>query len=122
MKLELWQDWAILAVSGWLFFSPFVLGFATLSHPAAWVAFISALVLYVSAAEALVVPDSIEEWVDGGVGLALLASPWVLGFAGDFFARLNAVAAGLVVTALAAAALVRDRDFAAPGHHWAAKA
>ena len=119
MKANLWQDWGILAISGWLFLSPFLLDYATLEHPAAWVALISAILLYVSAAEALVVPDSIEEWFDGGMGLALMASPLALGFAAEFAAALSTFASGLLVLVLATSALLRDREMNVPGHHWA---
>lgn len=119
MKGKPWQDWVILAVSGWLFFSPFVLDYATLSHPAAWVAFICATALFVSASEALVVPDAIEEWLDGGVGIAMIASPWVLGFSGDVVPAVNTVLAGVAVTFLASLALARDLQTAVNGHHFA---
>ncbi|HSJ98845.1 MAG TPA: SPW repeat protein, partial [Myxococcota bacterium] len=116
MKATYWQDWVLLAVSGWLFFSPMVLGFATLSHPAAWVAFVSGLLLFVSASEALVVPGRLVEWLNGGVGIALMASPWVLGYSTDVVARANSVGCGLLVTAFAIAALARDRQMHEPGH------
>lgn len=119
MKTDIRQDWGILAISGWLFFSPFFLGYATLDHPAAWVAFVCALLLYVSAAEALVVPDTIEDWLDGGVGLAMIASPFVLGFVTDFVPTVNTFLSGLAVTVLATSALIRDREMAVRGHHWA---
>lgn len=119
MKGKPWQDWVILAVSGWLFFSPFALGYATLSHPAAWVAYISSLALFISASEALVVPDAIEEWLDGGVGIAMIASPWLMGFGADVVAAWNTVIAGIVVMVFATMALVRDLQTAPTGHHFA---
>ncbi len=121
MKGKLWQDWVILAASGWLFFSPFILGFATLTHPAAWVAFVCAIALFVSASEALVVPDALEEWVDGGVAIAMIASPWVLGYGGDTVPAVNAVVVGLLVLGFAVSALVRDLQTHVTGHHWAAR-
>lgn len=119
-NIDVWQDWVILAVSGWLFFSPFVLGFATLSDPAAWVAFVCGIALFVSASEALVVPDSLEEFVNGGVGLAMIASPWVAGYSANGAATANAVLIGLLVLGLAADAMVRDLQTHVTGHHWAA--
>lgn len=119
-NIDVWQDWVILAVSGWLFFSPFFLGFATLSNPAAWVAFVCGIALFVSASEALVVPDSLEEFVNGGVGLAMIVSPWVAGYSSEAVATANSVLVGLVVLGLAIAALVRDLQSHVTGHHWAA--
>ncbi len=117
MKGKLWQDWIILAASAWLFFSPFILGFATLSHPAAWVAFVCSIALYVCASEALVVPDALEEWVDGGVGLAMIVSPWALGYGAELLPTLNAVIVGLLVVGFAVSALVRDLQASAPPVH-----
>lgn len=119
-NIDVWQDWVILAVSGWLFFSPFFLGFATLSNPAAWVAFVCGIALFISASEALVVPDSLEEFVNGGVGLAMIASPWLAGYSSEAAATVNAVLVGLLVLGLAAAAMVRDLQSHVTGHHWAA--
>lgn len=121
MKSTLWQDWVLIAVSGWLFFSPLILGFATLAHPAAWVAFICGITLFISASEALVVPDTLEEFVNGGVGLAMIASPWLLGYGGELVPAANAVAVGLVTMGFATGALVRDFQTGSPGHHWAAQ-
>ena len=117
-----WQDWAILVAAAWLFFSPFVLDFATLSHPAAWVAFICAIALFVSASEALVVPDALEEWLDGGVGLALIASPGALGYSDEILIAANAVLVGAVVVGFAVLALARDLRTAVHGHHFGIQA
>lgn len=119
-KIDAWQDWVILALSGWLFFSPLFLGFATLSNPAAWVAFVCGIALFISASEALVVPDSLEEFVNGGVGLAMIVSPWLAGYSADAAATANSVIVGLLVSGLAIAALVRDLQSHVSGHHWAA--
>jgi hypothetical protein len=43
MKIELWQDWALLAAAVWLYVSAFVLGIGTLSHPAAALAWTCAV-------------------------------------------------------------------------------
>lgn len=117
MANKLWQDWVILAAAFWLFISPFVLGFATLESAPAWVAFAVALALFVSASEALVIPDPIEEWVDGAAGLLLVASPWVFAFSAATIVAWNHVAVGLIVTACAISALIRDVKLKVPGHH-----
>lgn len=120
MKVKLWQDWVILVAAAWLFVSPFVLDYAVLADPASWVAWACSVVLFVSASEALVIPDAIEEWVDGLAGLLLVVSPWVFGFAREMVPAVNAVVTGTVVVFCAMSALIRDRKMGAPGHHWPA--
>ena len=119
MKAKLWQDWVLLVCAAWLFASPFVLDFADLTRPAAWLHWVVALALFVSASEALVVPDALEEWVDSMAGLALLVGPWALGFSHEFPAAISAVATGVVVAVCAVSALVRDLRHHVTGHHWA---
>ena len=120
MKAKLWQDWVLLIAAAWLFLSPFVLGYAAFDRPATWVAFTGALVLFVSASEALVILDEAEEWIDGAVGMALLASPWLLFFSGDSVAAWNTVATGMVVMIASFSALLRDRSMQVQGHRWPA--
>lgn len=121
MKVKLWQTWAILAAAGWLYFSPFFLGFAQLSQPAAALAWVCAVVLTISASEALVIPDPIEEWVDTIVGVALMVGPWVFQFSSQTTAAINSVVVGALVTVFAISALMRELKEHVPGHHWPAK-
>lgn len=108
MKYKLWQDWVILAAAAWLFVSPFALGFASFDHPAAWVAIVLSVFLFASAAEALVVPDQLEEWVDIAIGFAIMVSPWIFEFKSQAAPSLDFVAVGFVVTICAMGALGRD--------------
>jgi hypothetical protein len=116
MQDKPWQDWVLLVAAAWLFLSPFALDFAELSHPGALLAWTCAIVLYLSASEALVVPDALEEVVDLGVGLSLVLGPWILGFGGN--AAANSVLIGLLVTGFAASAFLRDLRWHVAGHHW----
>lgn len=120
MVSKLWQDWVLLACAAWLFISPFVLGYASGPAAAAWAAWIASVVLFISAAEALVIPDALEEWVDFVVGLGLVASPWLLGYSGEIVPAANSVVTGVVVATVAILALSRDLREGAPGHHWSA--
>jgi len=122
MQNKLWQDWVILFATAWLFVSPFFLGFADESRAATWFALVASLILYVSASEALVVQDMLEEWVDLLVAFALALSPWFMGYTAHTVATLNALIVGIVVAACAASAYVRDLREAVHGHHWAAHA
>lgn len=115
MKLKPWQDWVILGAASWLYVSPFAFGIATLSHPAAMVSWACAVVLMVSTSEALAFPDPVEEWMDGIVGVALMASPWLLDFSDEKLPAGNSVLVGLVVTLCAISALGRDRKMSSRG-------
>lgn len=86
-----------------------------LSNPATELAWVCAVVLIISASEALVVPDVIEEWVAVVAGVVLVAGPWIFGFGGELAPTINSVAVGAVVTACAISALVRDRRMSATG-------
>lgn len=109
MKVKHWQDWLILAAALWLYVSPFLLGSATLANSATVLSWVCAVVLMISAAEALTFPDVIEEWVDVVAGLALVAGPWLFGFGNQALPTANSVAVGVFVIGVAASALVRER-------------
>lgn len=113
MRIRLWQDWAILVAAAWLYVSPFVFGIASLTHPATMLAWGCAVVLMVSASEALVVPDPVEEWVDVVAALALMAGPWVFGFSTQAGPAINSFVVGLAVLGLAVSALIRERNSSA---------
>ena len=102
-----WHDRLILLCGIWLFVSPFVLGLASLSHPAVVAAYVAGAVLVSCAAEAPAVPDLVAEWVALTVGASLAATPWLLGYAGELAPTANAIAVGMLVTLCAAIALVR---------------
>ena len=96
-----WQDWVNLVLAVWLFVSPWVLTYLDVPSAAwnAWV--IGALVALVSIV-ALVQFAQWEEWINFVLGLWLLVSPWVMGFAQSNPAALwNHVVVGLVVGGLA---------------------
>lgn len=108
-KIKHWQDWVILAAAAWLYVAPFVLKIASLQNPATVLSWVCAVVLMISAAEAMTVPDVIEEWVDVVAGAALVVGPWVLGFSADGAATANSVAVGLVVISCAVSVLGNER-------------
>lgn len=113
MRIKHWQDWVVLAAAAWLYASPFVLGIASLKNPATMLAWICAVVLMISAIEAITVPDVLEEWVDIVAGVALVLGPWVLGFSENAAATGNSVLVGLLVIAMAVSVLVLERRRAA---------
>lgn len=108
-----WHDPLTFCMAVWLLMSPFFLGFASATHAESLVAWIAALLLFLSANNVLILPGVLDEYLDAAVGVGLIVSPWALGYAQDFPATLNAVAVGIVVLACAALALGRDRNW-----HW----
>lgn len=100
-KASHWQDWVNLVLAAWLFVSPWALGYAQIVAPAwnAWV--IGAAVALISIA-AVIQFTQWEEWVNFILGLWLLISPWVMGFAQSSPAALwTHVILGLAVGGLA---------------------
>jgi predicted MFS family arabinose efflux permease len=114
MTCSQWHDRLVLLAGLWLFASPFALGTASLAHPATVAAYVAAVVLVSSAAEAPPVPDAVEEWIVIAVALALAASPWLLGYDAERALAVNALVVGGVVAACALVALVRGRGAAPP--------
>lgn len=112
-QLKHWQDPVNALVGACLIISPWALGFQS-----ATVAMLNAtlvgLALLAAALGAILVPRAWEEWTEFALGIWLVASPWVLGFADLSEARLGAVVAGVVVTALSLWTLMTDEDYS----HW----
>jgi hypothetical protein len=103
----------------WLVMSPFFLGFASITHAETMVAWIAAVLLFMSANNVLVLPGVLDEWLDAAVGLGLLASPWLTGYSTHLAATFNAIMVGIVVLVCAALAFGRDHDWRwhLPGTH-----
>lgn len=97
-----WQDWANLAVGGWLFLAPWILAYDHV-RGAGWNSWICGLVIVVVSAAALILFTPWQEWANAIIGLWLLVSPWVMGFAGteNAAALWNHLLVGLVVGGLA---------------------
>ncbi len=95
-----WQD-AVNALLGlWLVVSPWLLGYAG-ETAAAWNAWIPGVIVAVAAIAALTAFHEWEEWVNALLGLWLVISPWLLGYAAVTAAVWNHVVVGLVTLALA---------------------
>jgi hypothetical protein len=101
-----WQDWVNLVLAIWLFVSPWVLGFypegAVASVPAAWTAWILAVVIGVFSIAALAQARPWEEWINLIAAVLLFISPLVLGYyAATAVAMWNALIIGALVFILA---------------------
>ncbi len=104
MNDQRWQDWTTTIAGLWLVISPFLLpamGSAALEGLAFWNQIVFGLVIMVLGLAALYAYQVWEEPVEALLGLWVVVSPWVLGFAGLAAFTLTNVIAGLVVLALA---------------------
>jgi len=107
VAIQHWQDPVNALLGAWLIESPWVVGFAGQRMALATFLVLGGLLL-ASAIAAIVAPRAWEEWAEVLLGVALVASPWILGFAGHRAAMQNAAFAGLVVAGLALWVLVTD--------------
>lgn len=76
-----WQDWVNVVFGVWLFISPFVLGYSTTSEPAAWNSYVLGVAVTLFAIVALFAPQLWEEWINLVLGIWLIISPFLLGYA-----------------------------------------
>ncbi|MBM3950214.1 MAG: hypothetical protein FJ311_02030 [Rhodospirillales bacterium] len=75
-----WPDVCNLLLGIWLIVSPWVLAY-TNTQLAMWNAYILGAIIAIAAAAALIAFHEWEEWVSMALGIWLIVSPWVLGFA-----------------------------------------
>jgi hypothetical protein len=83
-----WQDWANLILAVWLFFSPWILGFAMPSGAggaaaasnASWDSWVLGAAIFAVAATALFRLQAWEEWVIAVLGIWLFLAPFLLLF------------------------------------------
>lgn len=104
-----WQDCLNLILGLWVIASPWVLGFTDVQYAPAN-AVVIGIVIAVMAVWALVSFHEWEEWVNVFLGLWLVATPWLFGFAAmtsaatagsAYVASWNFVISGLLVAGLA---------------------
>jgi hypothetical protein len=111
------RDLVMTMLGLWMVVSPRVLLFAGIhtgiQSGAIWNAWlVGAAIILVTVGSRFVV-EIWSPWEDGtnaALGLWLMISPWVLGFASHVTARTNFVAVGFVVAALALWSMVMDTD------------
>ena len=95
-----WQDPVNVFLGAWLVLSPWAVGYAD-DRTILFTFVLTGALLVAAAIGAIVVPQAWEEWVEVALGVWLMASPWIVGFAGHLDAMQNALFSGLVVTVLA---------------------
>ena len=106
--MKRWQDWANLALGAWMIISPWALGFADGDNVAAVSAWAFGAGILVFAGLAAYMPKTWEEGINVLLGVGLLASPWLFGFATQSEPTSNAAVVGVLVAALALWAMLGD--------------
>lgn len=106
-----WQDGGNLLLGVWLFLSPWAMNYAAGMPLSAWNATLLGAAIVLLAAVAMYMPRVWEEGINMALGVWLVISPWVLGFAAEKNVMMNAVISGILVAALATWAMLRDKEF-----------
>ena len=111
-----WQDWVVLVLGVWLFFSPFFMAYASATGAAAWNSYVAGALAAIFAASALWSPTSkAEEWVNLVLGAWMVVAPFVFGFyASEAVAAWNLAVVGVLIAADAIWALAARPS---PGAH-----
>jgi SPW repeat len=113
MDMKRLRDLLITVLGLWLMISPRVLHFAATHSDAVWNTWLlgAAIILVTAVSRYLV--DTRSPWQDmatAALGLWLMISPWVLGFAAHMTERSNSIITGFLVAVLALWAMVIDAD------------
>ncbi len=110
-SIKRWQDWGNLLLGAWLFVSPWVMQYPADMPSASWNAHLLGAAIVIFAAFAVSMPRVWEEGLNIILGIWMIISPWVLGFASYRNVTTNAVIVGILVTAFAAWAMTHDKSF-----------
>jgi hypothetical protein len=92
------QDWINLVLAICLFISPWVVGYVAEPTPA-WNAWIVAVLLGALAVGTLTMFAEWEEWANLLLGVWLVVSPWILGFAANANVTWTQMIFGVLVAA-----------------------
>jgi hypothetical protein len=109
-QMKHWQDPVIALLGAWLILSPWAVGFAGSLLPMANFVVVGVL-LVAAGVGAILVPKAWEEWVEVALGVWLIASPWLLGFAEMQMPMQNALFTGLAVLVLSLWVLGTDDEY-----------
>lgn len=108
-EMRRWQDWASFALGLWLAVSPWIADYAAHDAATANAAFVG-LSLALLAHFGFSCDHMSCEWLNMGLGLWLLAAPFILGFDTSHVAAVNSVVVGAFAAILSAWALELDRE------------
>jgi FtsH-binding integral membrane protein len=112
-----WQDWLVAIVGAWLVASNWVLSYAlpdtaptALGATIFWNSVLTGAAAILLGGTAIAAFTLWEEWADIAIGLWLVVSPWILGFANIQLAMWNVVLSGVVIILSAAWTLYDARE------------
>lgn len=97
MTMRRWVDWVSVLLGGWLIASPWLLTTTAGDRHANWSSWSVGAAIVTVAFFAMYKPAVWCGAVGAMLGAWLIASPWMLGFAGASAAATNAVIIGLLV-------------------------
>jgi|HigsolmetaAR202D_1030399.scaffolds.fasta_scaffold01190_1 small neutral amino acid transporter SnatA (MarC family) len=109
MKPIRWQDWVNVILGAWLIVAPWALDVAS-QMPAAGTIWLLGAAIAVFAGISVYMPKAWEEAVNILLGLCLVVSPWVMGFATETAPTVTAVVTGILVVAFGIWAMLQDAD------------
>jgi hypothetical protein len=80
-----WQDWLNLILGVWLFFSPWILAFASpsgngIAMAASWNAWVLGVAVFVVSLGSSYSNERWPEWINLVLGAWIFLAPWILGF------------------------------------------
>lgn len=104
-----WKDACNLVLGVWLAVSPWALSYAT-EGASTWNAHVIGVVVAVAALAALIAFHKWEEWVNAVLGVWLIVSPYLLGFAAYRDALWNQIVVGVLILVLAIWAAVTTSE------------
>jgi hypothetical protein len=113
MDMKRLRDLLITVLGLWLMMSPRVLHFGAAHADAVWNTWVLGAAIILITAVSRYLLDARSAWEDMAcvaLGLWLMVSPWVLGFAAHGIERSNSVVVGFLVAVLALWATVVDAD------------
>ncbi|MGO8855406.1 MAG: SPW repeat protein [Steroidobacteraceae bacterium] len=113
MDMKRLRDWVIGGLGFWLMLSPRVLHFSPGHLDAVWNTWLVGVAIILVVAVSRYLVDMRSPWEDittAALGLWLMVSPWVLGFAAHVTERSNSIITGFLVAVLALWAMVVDTD------------
>jgi hypothetical protein len=107
-----WQHWLIALLGLWMLMSHLVLRYSEFHSGLLWNTWIVGLaIILVSAGRFIAeIPDPSQDIAHAALGLWLIASPWVLGFASHPIARDNSVIVGAFVAGIALWLMLVETD------------
>lgn len=105
MGAKRWQDWVILVLGVWLFFSPLFMGYTDTG--AASNAYVIGVAVALFAILALIDMRVWEEWINLVLGAWLVISPFVLGYSTFEGPTWNHIIVGLLIAGDAVWAIAR---------------